>query len=170
MSTTFRSRNARLCMYSRVSGIGHWRSHIFARTASVAANAAARSLSPSGSAINMAAPGKSFSPLRTIASNTGCVSAGELLISLRISAVAACCCSASSRSRASCATVVSLAATVRRRAVFGALRLDAFMRRAFAVLRPLRRFIPYAPAGHGTHQTCRQKGLPAGLPPTRQSA
>jgi len=30
--------------------------------------------------------------------------------------------------------------------------------RAFAVLR---RFIPYAPAEHGTHQTCRHKGLPA---------
>ena len=33
---------------------------------------------------------KSLSPLCTMASNTGCVSAGELLITLKISAVAVC--------------------------------------------------------------------------------
>src|SRR5262249_48519753 len=48
---------------------------------------------------------------RTIVSNTGCASAGDVFMTLRISAVAACCSSASSRSRVrwssrSCGSVV----------------------------------------------------------------
>ena len=39
----------------------------------------------------MAAPENSFTPLCTIASNTGCVSVSELLMTLRISAVTVCC-------------------------------------------------------------------------------
>ena len=41
---------------------------------------------------------------RTIVSNTGCTSAGEVRITRRISAVAFCCSSASSRSRLNSAT------------------------------------------------------------------
>jgi hypothetical protein len=88
--TSGRSRNATLSMYARVSVIRHRFRHIFARAGSVAAKAAARNVSSSGSAIKMVASGKILGPLCTIASKAGCVSIGEVLISSRISAVAAC--------------------------------------------------------------------------------
>ena len=75
------------------------RRHASTRAGSGAATAAALIVSPYLSATLTRAPGKSFSPLCTMASNTGWVSVGELLMTLRISAVAACCSSASSRSR-----------------------------------------------------------------------
>ena len=94
----------------------------------VSANAAARSLSPSGSTMRIAASGKSFSPLCTIASNTGCVSVGVVRITRRISAVAVCS-RAQSRSRMNRAIFVSL--------VFSPLRrFNVLGRCAFAVLPP----------------------------------
>ncbi len=85
-------------MYSRVSGIGSLRRIASTLAASGAAIAAASTLSPSASATMTAAPGNSFSPLSTMASKTGCVSLSELLMTLRISAVAVCCSSDSDNS------------------------------------------------------------------------
>jgi hypothetical protein len=55
-------------------------------------------MSPSLSAMLIAASGKSFNPLCTMASNTGCVSVSELLMTLSIPEVAVCCSSASLKS------------------------------------------------------------------------
>ena len=73
--------------------------------------AAALIVLPYLSARLMRASGKSFRPLCTMASNTGWVSVGELLMMFRMSAVAACCSNASLNSRLRRATFVSLAAT-----------------------------------------------------------
>jgi len=54
---------------------------------------------PSESAMPTNAFGNSFSPLRTMASKTGCVSRGALEMMRRISAVAASRCNASSSAR-----------------------------------------------------------------------
>ena len=72
-----------------MSGNGKRLRQASARAESCSATAAALILSPSGSATLMAASAKSLSPLRTMASNTGCVSVGELAMISRISAVAA---------------------------------------------------------------------------------
>ena len=55
------------------------------RAGSGAATAAALIVSPYLSATLTRAPGKSFKPLCTMASNTGWVSVGELLMTFRIS-------------------------------------------------------------------------------------
>src|SRR6266566_1853008 len=69
-------------------------------------------------------------------SNTGWVSVGELLMTLRISAVAACCSDASLNSRLSRATFVSLPIVTgpRRSAAFGARGLDVLRRCFLAAL------------------------------------
>jgi len=87
---------------------------------------------PAVSATLTRAPGKSFNPLCTMASNTGWVSVGELLMTFRISAVAACCSNASLNSRLSRATFVSRLAgdELGRRMAFG---VNALWRRALSL-------------------------------------
>ena len=59
------------------------RRHASTRAGSGAATAAALIVSPYLSATLTRAPGKSFNPLCTMASNTGCVSVSELLMTLQ---------------------------------------------------------------------------------------
>src|SRR6516162_10946220 len=107
-STILQSSKAAPCMYSRERGVLEIvRRHASARSESRAATAAASILSPYLSARLMSASGKSFRTLCTMASNTGCVSLGELLMIFRISAVAACCSKASFNSRLRRATFFS---------------------------------------------------------------
>jgi hypothetical protein len=82
-------------MYSRRRGMGSRRRKASARAGSTSAMAPATTLSPSGRRIATAASPNSSRPLRTIASNTGCISVSELLMTFSTSEVAVCCSSAS---------------------------------------------------------------------------